>query len=51
MSTSPINRFKYTLPEEVGISSDSLQIGIEKIVQEGLDSMAYPGCQVFVAKN
>ncbi|MFT7033933.1 MAG: CubicO group peptidase (beta-lactamase class C family) [Cyclobacteriaceae bacterium] len=50
-STESIQRLKYTLPEEVGIHSDSLDIGIEKIVQEGLDSMAYPGCQVLVAKD
>ena len=49
--TEPIQRLKYTLPEEVGIHSDSLDIGIATIVQEGLDSMAYPGCQVLVAKD
>lgn len=50
-ATKSIQRLKYTLPEEVGIHSDSLDIGIETIVQEGLDSMAYPGCQVLVAKD
>lgn len=51
LSTEPINRLKYALPEEVGMESDSLDLRIMSIVQEGLDSMAYPGCQVLVAKD
>ena len=44
-------RFKYTLPEEVGIHSEKLSRNIDSLVQIGLDSMAYPGCQVLVAKD
>ena len=44
-------RFKYTLPEEVGISEKELVRRIDEIVQEGLDMEAYPGCQVFFAKE
>lgn len=45
------NRLKYTVPEEAGISSYLLDSGITKIVREGIDSMAFPGCQVLVAKS
>ena len=51
IETKPIKRLKYTIPEEVGISSYELDQGISKIVQEGLDSMAFPGCQILVAKD
>ncbi|MDH5397503.1 MAG: serine hydrolase [Cyclobacteriaceae bacterium] len=44
-------RFKYTIPEELGIDSQALYERIASIVQEGLDSAAYPGCQVLIAKD
>lgn len=43
-------RMKYSSPEEVGISTASLR-GIDSIVLEGIAEKAYPGAQVFVAKN
>lgn len=43
-------RLAYSLPEEVGLSSEKLA-NIDKIVQEGLDAKAFPGCQVLVAKD
>ncbi|MEM9023682.1 MAG: glycoside hydrolase family 3 N-terminal domain-containing protein, partial [Bacteroidota bacterium] len=43
-------RFKYTVPEEVGIVSADLD-RIEAIAQSGIDRQAYPGCQVLVAKE
>jgi len=43
-------RLGYTVPEYVGISSDSLA-KINKIVQEGIDNFAMPGCQILVAKE
>ncbi len=38
-------------PEQVGISSDSLYAGIERIVLEAIDSGAFPGCQILLAKD
>ena len=43
-------RLKYSIPEEVGISSNELK-PITEIVQEGIASQAFPGCQVLVAKD
>ncbi len=44
-------RLKYTIPEELGIRSDSLTSRIDRIVSLGLDSAAYPGAQVLIAKD
>ena len=44
-------RLKYTLPEEVGISSVSLNYQIDSIVAEALTKKAFPGCNVLVAKD
>jgi len=44
-------RLGYSPPELTGINSTFLTQNIEAIVQEGLDSMAYPGAQVLIAKN
>ncbi|MCD6354415.1 MAG: serine hydrolase, partial [Prolixibacteraceae bacterium] len=41
----------YTIPEEVGINSCFLQHQIDSIATLGIDSAAYPGCQVLIAKN
>lgn len=41
-------RLNYSFPEEVSYELDQ---GISKIVQEGIDSMAFPGCQILVAKD
>ncbi len=38
-------------PEQVGINSDSLDAGIERIILEAIDSGAFPGCQVLLAKD
>ncbi len=39
-------------PEEVGITSpDSLYLGIEAIIREAIDSAAFPGCQILLAKD
>ena len=43
-------RLGYSLPEEVGISSEKLE-GIEQIALEGIRQRAYPGCQILVAKD
>lgn len=43
-------RFKYTLPEELGIKSEKLD-KVKQIAEEGIKLGAYPGCQVFAAKK
>ncbi len=44
-------RFSYVLPEEVGMDNVFLKKKIDSICQLGLDSAAYPGCEVFAARN
>ena len=48
--TEPI-RLKYTLPEEVGISSEKLNRRIDSIVNNALVRKAFPSCNVLVAKD
>ena len=43
-------RFKYSIPEEVGIDSKKL-LKIDSIINDGISRGAMPGCQVFVAKQ
>ncbi len=50
ISTPPATRFKYTMPEEIGFSREALE-RIDSIVAEGIKEHAYPGCQVFAAKD
>lgn len=45
-----LNRFKYTIPEEVGIKASDLY-RIDSIANNGIAGEAYPGCQVLVAKS
>lgn len=42
-------RFKYTIPEEVGISSEYLKQRIDSLAELGLNDEAYPGCQILIA--
>ncbi len=44
-------RLKYTIPEEVGISSTKLNFQIDSIVLMALEKKAFPGCNVLVAKE
>ena len=46
-----LNRFKYTLPEELGVDSTYLKKKIDSLVNIGLSAKAFPGCAVFIAKN
>jgi len=48
--TNELNILKYGLPEQVGMSSDSLD-AIEGIVAEMIEEEAAPGCQVFAIKD
>jgi beta-glucosidase-like glycosyl hydrolase/CubicO group peptidase (beta-lactamase class C family) len=49
--TKTADRFKYTLPEELGIDSTYLKKKIDSLVNIGLTHKAFPGCQVYLAKN
>ena len=44
-------RLKYTIPEEVGISSEILTAKINGIAEAGLLGKAYPGAQVLIARH
>ena len=46
-----IQRLKYTLPEEVKISSEYLHHLIDSIAERGIEGNAFPGCQVLIAKE
>lgn len=43
-------RFKYSIPEDVGMNSKALSM-IDSIALKGIKDKVYPGCQVLVAKN
>ncbi len=45
------NRLKYSMPEEVKISSKYLISTIDSIAEFGIKHSAYPGCQVLIAVN
>ncbi|MDX2246662.1 MAG: serine hydrolase [Bacteroidia bacterium] len=51
LSTMGGLRFSYTVPEAVGLDGLKLRQKVEAVIDEGLDSLAFPGCQVLVAKN
>jgi beta-glucosidase-like glycosyl hydrolase/CubicO group peptidase (beta-lactamase class C family) len=44
-------RFKYTLPEEAGMSSEILYRKVDSLVNLALMQKAIPGCQVLIAKD
>lgn len=44
------SRLGYTSPEALGFDSE-LEANVDKLVQKGLDTKAFPGCQVLVAKD
>ena len=50
LEVKSINRFKYTVPEEVGIHFKDLH-QIDSIALTGINEHAYPGCQILVAKK
>ena len=50
IATSPVNRLSYTIPEDLGIPAEKL-LRIDSLIQVGIDTMAYPGCQVLFAKD
>ncbi|MGV8092412.1 MAG: glycoside hydrolase family 3 N-terminal domain-containing protein [Mangrovibacterium sp.] len=44
-------RLKYTIPEDAGMNSYRLTARIDSIVEDALTRKAFPGCNVFVAKD
>ncbi|HEX9956606.1 MAG TPA: serine hydrolase, partial [Fibrella sp.] len=51
VTVEPIGRLKYTIPEEVGISSAYLTRQVDSVVNVGLQAKAFPGCVVQLAKD
>ncbi|WP_163717158.1 glycoside hydrolase family 3 N-terminal domain-containing protein [Mangrovibacterium lignilyticum] len=49
LNLKKIDRLKYTIPEEVKISSTYLEHRIDSVVMLGIERQAYPGCQVLIA--
>lgn len=43
-------KLKYTLPEELGISTQSLK-KVDSLALLGMENKAYPGCQILLAKD
>lgn len=50
VDTRSIARLGYSIPERVGLDSKKLA-QVDSLVQQGLDSLMFPGAQVLVAKN
>ncbi len=50
IKTDKLSRLKYTIPEEVNISSNALK-KIDSIALEGIADTAYPGCEILAAKD
>ncbi|MDZ7636304.1 MAG: serine hydrolase domain-containing protein [Bacteroidales bacterium] len=44
-------RLQFGYPENAGLSSESLFSKVDSIVQRGLDTLAYPGCHVLIARR
>lgn len=44
-------RLQYGFPENAGLSSLKLVNKVDSIVKEGIDSLAFPGCQVLIARK
>ena len=50
LETADAFRIKYTRPEELGLRTEDLA-SIDAIVEEGIREKAYPGAQVYIAKE
>ncbi|MFN2335723.1 MAG: glycoside hydrolase family 3 N-terminal domain-containing protein [Bacteroidales bacterium] len=44
-------RLQFGFPENAGLSSEKLISKVDSIVQKGLDTLAYPGCHVLIARK
>ncbi len=50
LDLKPLMRLGYSIPERVGISSARLAY-VDTLVQDGLDSLMYPGAQIVIARK
>jgi len=50
VAVEPIQRLGYSIPERVGMSSELLA-EVDTLVQQGLDSLMFPGAQVLIARK
>ncbi|EAR01079.1 glycoside hydrolase family 3 N-terminal domain-containing protein [Maribacter sp. HTCC2170] len=50
MQISSLKRLGYSIPERVGLSSGKLA-EVDKLVNNGLDSLMFPGAQVLIARK
>ncbi|MEO9965546.1 MAG: serine hydrolase [Reichenbachiella sp.] len=50
-STTRSDTLHYSSPGEVGLDSILLHVGIDSIINQALDSGAFPGCQILLAKE
>jgi len=50
ISTKETQTFKYTIPEEAGLSGSTLK-KIDSIAQKAIDDQAMPGCQILIARD
>jgi beta-glucosidase-like glycosyl hydrolase/CubicO group peptidase (beta-lactamase class C family) len=50
IKTQSLSRLGYSIPERVGLSSDGLG-EIDRMVNDGLDSLMFPGAQILVARK
>ncbi len=44
-------RLQFGFPENAGLSSEKLISKVDSIVQKGLDTLAFPGCHVLIARK
>lgn len=51
IKTGKAIRFQYTIPEMAGVDSKTLHQVIDSVATLGIDSNAFPGCQILVAKD
>lgn len=51
LTVQQMGRFRYGLPEAVGVDSRLLNARLDSIVNQGLEAKAYPGASVLVAKD
>ncbi len=51
ISTAALGRLKYTIPEEVGLSSREINFKIDSIANYAIGQKATPGCVVQLAKD
>ncbi|HET6990645.1 MAG TPA: serine hydrolase, partial [Bacteroidia bacterium] len=46
--STPVIRLKYTMPEEIGFSRNTLE-KLDSVVADAIKQKAFPGCQLFIA--